>query len=279
MEIIPQLISRYSVVLYAVCGLACGYFLFTGVASLRELRRAVFRLERNAVVSRAVSALLKAWVCLLIGGGIFAVTSLAPVPAANSPLSAATSTPGGIVIPTSMPTAVITSGQAVVVASAVFTPTITFVDASGTVTTEAGIDPNQATPADTPAEQPSATPPEVAPTAAVAPPQMPEMFADCTSPNAQITNPGQGEHILGAYSVRGTAVLQAGGWYKLEIFTPATGQWAFLVRGDGSVNGGVLLDNFTAANFAPGEYALSLTLVGADSSVQGICRIPIVLGQ
>ena len=116
MEIIPQLITRYSIVLYAVCGIACAYFFLTGVASFRELRRAVFRLERNAVVSRAVNALLKAVVCILIGAAIYGVTTLVPVPRANALLGTATSTPLGIVIPTSMPTAVMPDGGA-------FTPT------------------------------------------------------------------------------------------------------------------------------------------------------------
>jgi hypothetical protein len=284
MEIIPQLISRYSVVLFAVCGLACAYFLLTGVASLREMKRAVFRLERNAVVSRAVSALLKAFVCVVIGGVIFAVTRMTPVPAATSLLNAATGTPSGIVIPTSVPTAVITSGQALM--SGEFTPTITFVDASATGAPPATADPNQpAAPITTTAlpEQPTATqlpPVTVTPEVQVAQPTQPlEMVADCSNPNAQISNPAPGEHITGLYAMRGTAAVPSGGWYKLEIYTPASGQWAFLVRGDTAVSAGVLMDNFSAANFAAGDYAINLTIVAADSSIQATCRIPIVLGS
>ena len=138
MEIIPQLISRYSIVLFAVCAIACAYFVFTGVASLRELRRAVFRLERNAVVSRAVSALLKAFLCVIIGLAIYAVTTIAPAPRTSLLPGSVTGTPSGIVIPTSMPTAVITSGQALMTVS--FTPTITFVGTTTAVHQPEGAD-------------------------------------------------------------------------------------------------------------------------------------------
>jgi hypothetical protein len=260
MEIIPQLINRYSVVLYAVCGIACAYFLLTGLASLRELRRAVFRLERNAVVSRTISALLKALVCLAIGAGIFMITTLAPArTVSDSLLSEATSTPISMVIPTSMPTAVITSGQAL--ASLNFTPTVIILDQSGNptttlaTTTEAGtvatdtLDMNQL------------------------------LQPDCTNTDAQITKPAAGETITGDYEVHGTATVEAGGWYKLEILLPGTVQWAQVMRGDSSVLNGVLMSNFSAGNYAPGTYPFRLVLIGMDGGIRATCRIPLTIGS
>ena len=261
MEIIPQLINRYSVVLYAVCGIACAYFLLTGVGSLRELRRAVFRLERNAVVSRAVSALLKAVLCLVIGAGIFIFTTLAPVQTvSNSLLSEATSTPINMVVPTSMPTAVITSGQAL--ASINFTPTVTFMDSSGNPTTTLSV--TQGT---------------VSAVATVTDTLDASLQPDCTNTEAQITNPAIGETVTGAYSVRGTATVEAGGWYKLEILVPGTLQWALVGRGDSSITSGVLLENFSAENFAPGTYPFRLVLIGVDGGIRAVCRIPLTIGS
>ena len=260
MEIIPQLISRYSIVLYAVCGIACAYFLLTGAASLRELRRAVFRLERNAVVSRAVSALLKAILCLGIGAAIFLVTTLAPArPANGSLLSEATSTPAGAAVSTSMPTAVITSGQAL--ATLNFTPTITFLDSSGNPTTTMSanaVQGDMATLTDT---------------------QASELQPNCTDANAQITNPAVGESVTGAYTVLGTAAVETGGWYKLEILTPGSVQWSLVGQGDSSVTNSVLLNNFPAGSFAPGVYPFRLVLLGVDGGTRAVCRIPLTIGS
>ena len=265
MEIVPQLISRYSIVLYAVCGIACAYFVLTGVASLRELRRAVFRLERNTVVSRAMGALLKAVLCLIIGAGIYLVAGLQTgKPVSSSLLSDVTTTPVDLIMPTSMATAVITPGQVMAsatMASAGFTPTITFLDTSTA--------PNTTNPADSVAQGDAVTPGS----------QAEELLPDCTNSNAQIVRPAAGEKVTGAYAVRGTAAVEVGGWYKLEILMPGTIQWAMVGRGDGSVINGVLLENFNAANFAPGVYPFRLVLIGADGGIRAICRIPLTIGS
>ncbi|MCL4505481.1 MAG: hypothetical protein M1434_12515 [Chloroflexi bacterium] len=255
MDIIPQLITRYSVVLYAVCGIACAYFFFTGVASLRELRRAVFQLERRAVVSRAINAMLKAALCMVIGVAIYAVTTIAPVTRANSLLDSPTNTPSGIIIPTSMPTAVInTSGQAL--NNLVFTPTITFEGASGVSTT-----------AVTGGANPQAT---TAPA---------DLVSDCSDANAQIINPTQGERVSGNVIVSGTAVLGAGDWYKLEIQPPGSSQWALLGRGQTTVIASKLQANFSTASLAPGVYPFRLQIVGADGGIRATCRVPIKIGS
>ncbi len=250
MDIIPQLITRYSIVLYAVCGIACAYFFFTGVASLRELRRAVFRLERRAVVSRAINAMLKAVLCMIIGVAIYAVTTIAPVTRANSLLDSPTNTPSGILIPTSMPTADIkTSGREL--SSLVFTPTITFANA-------------------TPAAGAAAAPAAIAPA---------ELKSDCSDANAQIISPAQGERISGNIIVSGTAVLGAAGdWYKLEILPPGSSQWAMLGQGKSTVIAGRLLGGFNTSGFAPGLYPFRLQVVAADGGIIATCRVPITIG-
>ena len=246
MEIIPQLIKTYSIVLYAVCGIACSYFLLTGIASFRELRRAVFRLERRAVVSRAVNALLKAVLCVIIGGGIYLVTTMAPISKANALLGSVTSTPVGIVIPTSMPTAAIQSGQVQAAANLTFTATIS--DPKRVLTTTV---------------------------ATIAPGLIP----DCSNANAQIISPAQAEKISGNVAIKGTAVLAAGDWYKLEIQTPGAIAWTQVGRGEATVISGVLLTTFGASGFAPGVYPFRLLIMGSDGAVRAVCRMPITIGK
>lgn len=260
MEIIPQLISRYSVVLYAVCAIACAYFILTGFASLRELRRALFKLERNAVVQRAISALLKAVLCVIIAAGVYLVASLAPPSRAEDLLGAVTSTPNNVGLATPMPTAVITAGQAL--ASESFTPTITFLDASGTPTGTTALPGQAATP-----------PPRL-----VALALQQELQPDCADPIAQITSPAPDERVVGTYVVRGTALLEEGDSYRLEILVPGAALWAFISRGETSVSGGVLYDSFSAGNFAPGVYPLRLALLREDGTSRAICRIPMTIG-
>ncbi|HEY3342646.1 MAG TPA: hypothetical protein VGK81_11540, partial [Anaerolineae bacterium] len=81
------------------------------------------------------------------------------------------------------------------------------------------------------------------------------------------------------YAVRGTAAVETGGWYKLEILMPGTVQWALVGRGDSSVTNNVLMNSFPAGNFAPGVYPFRLVLIGVDGGIRAICRIPITIGS
>ncbi len=293
MEIIPQLIKNYATVLYAVCGIACAYFVFTGLASLRELQRAVFRLERSAVMSRAVGAWLKALLCIVAAGVVFAISALAPARTANSLLGDSDATPNGVAPATSMPTAEISAAD---MTQAAVAPTVIVIIVDGTPepveTTEtlaaAGPDAAVAAPAPTadsntqPAHAPTFAP---EPTATESPTPTPEEIAqpaipiDCSSPDAQIYSPVANETVTGAYTVRGTAVVEAGGFYKLEILMPGAVQWSFMGRGDSTVQNGELLSNFNFSAIPPGVYAFRLVTVQANSNIAAICQIPIAIGQ
>jgi len=284
MEIIPQLIKNYATVLYAVCGIACLYFVFTGLASLRELQRAVFRLERSAVMSRAVGAWLKALLCIVAAGVVFAISSLAPARTANSLLGDSTTTPNGGALATSMPTAEISAAdltQAVAPTVIVIyvdgaTPTVDMAATPTVAGPEAAApapmsDPN-AQPAPTATELPTPTPTPEAPA-------QPSIPIDCSNSDAQIVSPAANETIAGVYTVRGTAVVEAGGFYKLEILMPGAVQWSFMGRGDSTVQNGELLSNFNFSAIPPGVYAFRLVTVQANSNIAAICQIPIVIGQ
>jgi hypothetical protein len=125
MEVVLRLLSELRFVLIAVCGICCAAFVFTGLGSLRELRRAVFKLERSAIVGRALSAWLKAGVCLVIAAGIWVVTGISPRPAASvaeNPLSAAPTPTAVVLAPTALPTADLSNAPAVMTAVPIETP-------------------------------------------------------------------------------------------------------------------------------------------------------------
>lgn len=286
MEIIPQLIRTYATVLYAVCAIACVYFVFTGVASLRELQRAVFRLERSAVISRAVSAWLKALLCVVAAGVVFAISALAPARTANSLLGDTTTTPSPGLPATSMPTAEISAADLTQAAA----PTVIVIILDGTATPDqagatpatgapdavAAAPPPTLPPPPTPAPQPAATePPTPAPQEAA----QPAIPIDCASPDAQISSPAANETIAGVYTVRGTAIVEAGGFYKLEILTPGAVQWSFMGRGDSTVQNGELLAGFNFSAIPPGVYPFRLVTVRASGEIAAICQIPIVIAQ
>lgn len=264
MDIVPQLIKSYSVVLYAVCGIACAYFVFTGLASLRELRRAVFRLERNAVMSRAVGAWLKALLCILAASAVFIISALAPVRPTNNLLTGATSTPAHIVPPTSVPTANISEAE---IQAAAATPEAAPVSITVSII-------------NTPAAEPTAAAGQPGPTATAEPSPIPPPPAaapvDCSSADAQLTSPAAGEAIKGVYTLRGTAVVDAGGYYKLEILMPGD-QWAFLGKGDMTVQNGDLLPNYNFDAIQPATYAIRLVVVNADANPKATCQIPVTI--
>lgn len=286
MEIIPQLIKNYSTVLYAVCGIACVYFVFTGLASLRELQRAVFRLERSAVMSRAVGAWLKALLCIVAAGIVFAISALAPVRTANSLLGDTTATPNGFAPATSMPTAEISAADLTQAAA----PTVIVIIVDGTAMPDPAVatpaagapDAVAAAPAPTLPPPPTLAPQPVAtepPTPALQEPAQPAIPVDCASPDAQISSPAANETVAGVYTVRGTAVVEAGGFYKLEILTPGAVQWSFMGRGDTTVQNGELLSSFNFSAIPPGVYPFRLVTVRASGEIAAICQIPIAIGQ
>jgi hypothetical protein len=75
MEVILRLLKDLQMVLVAICAICCAAFIFTGLASMRDMRRAVFRLERSSMASRVMGSWLKAGLCALIGVGIIYITN------------------------------------------------------------------------------------------------------------------------------------------------------------------------------------------------------------
>lgn len=92
MDVVFRLISELRLVLVVVAAVCCAAFLFTGFAAWRELRRAVFKLERSTIISNALSAWFKAAICAVIGVAIWVVTDDTTRPSLrpdDNPLAAA----------------------------------------------------------------------------------------------------------------------------------------------------------------------------------------------
>lgn len=276
MDIIPRLIRDYNLALYAVCVVAFVYFAFTGLAAMRQLQRATFRLERQTETARAIGAWVRAALCVLLAVAVNVVSSLAPpTPVPTATGLQPTRTPNIGVPPTSLPTAqvrAITGTQPL----------------TGTVAVGAAGTPRPGQPAVTPtATRPPATPgptvaaqptPTVASSPSPAPTAVPVAPANCGAPEARIAAPAVGERVAGPYTIRGTAVVEGGGYYKVEVLVPGAAQWSFINRGDQTVRDGALVQNFNFSALAPGNYPLRLVIIKPDSNIGAVCQIQIVVG-
>lgn len=181
MEVILRLLIEIRLVLIAVAGICCAAFLFTGLSSLRELRRAVFRLERSTIISNAVNAWVKAGLCAIIGLVVWVVTSVAPdTPSgvANNPLVITPTMEVNTVEPTPVPTADLSNAALQMTAA----PQATAAPAEA-VAAVVTVDPSAPLPTPAPVALPTETPsPVFQPTATAALPPTPTQLP----PQAQL---------------------------------------------------------------------------------------------
>ena len=110
MDVIAQQIRQFSPVLYIACAIGFITFAFVGITSLRDYRKAVFRMERSSVGARVTGAWVRAVMCAIVGLGIyFITTATSPVSVSSRRSIAATIAPTptkpGLILPTSLPTA------------------------------------------------------------------------------------------------------------------------------------------------------------------------------
>lgn len=175
MEVVLRLLIELRLVLIAIVAICCAAFLFTGLSSLRELRRAMFRLERSAIVNRIADAWVKAGLFAILGLAIWIVTDTTPASEASSgasenPLAFAPTVELNVAEPTPIPTADL--------AAALSQTTATPAEVLAAVVT---VDPNAplptpvilptATPAPLPTPIPPTATPAVPPTPTQPPPQ------------------------------------------------------------------------------------------------------------
>ncbi len=209
MELITQLVTRFGLIVVVVCVIGCLIFFVSGVFAMRDMNQVAFRLERAAIVSRAVNAFLRAALCLLAGGVTYYMMAALdqPVNGMTARVSqvrfAASATPQTIVL-TRVPTADLK--QAVTVAAVVaqatpitnplalptpslndallVTVTATPLPASTLLPTLAVIEAQAATPTQLPLSIPTNTPPAPAPGAVAALPTLAVIAVSPLDPGA-----------------------------------------------------------------------------------------------
>ena len=306
MDVVFRLLSELRLVLVVVAAVCCAAFLFTGFAAWRELRRAVFKLERSTIIASALSAWFRAAICAVIGLAIWVVTDNTPQPRprpSDNPLAAAPTPTLALDEPTPLPTADLSGLAPAVILPTIAAPEATPVQAvlpmaAPTLPPVPLNTPTPPAPPPLPSPLPTQPPPQLQlPNIVVATetptpvliPLLPElsptpeptvgeaMVADCPYPAARIISPAAGETVSGIYVVRGTADFPGGvGRYKLEILRPNIPGWAFLWENYNAVRDGVLMPRFDAGLFPPGIYTLRLSLIDGTGQETGIyCSVQI----
>ncbi len=301
MEVILRLFSELRLVLIAIAGICAAAFVFTGLSSLREMRRAVFRLERSAITGRVISSWLKAGLCVIAGAVIWVVSATPARPSAsanNNPLSV-TSTPTTVAVgvPTSVPTADLSQAQAMMTSApptdilpvdplaAVITPAQAPAPAVVTPTVPAASSEAVPTPTAAPVAQPAVQPAQTQAASLPTLPPIPTVSVPTPAPlpgaaptNTSAPAPEQSfvancpsrdalitDPVPGETITGGYAIRGTAGFnqgkYKIEILRPNIQGWAFLWEGFNQVKSSTLMPNFNAKLFPPGVYTLRLMLV------------------
>ncbi|MCS7055580.1 MAG: hypothetical protein NZM18_05325 [Thermoflexales bacterium] len=170
MEVILRLLIELRLVLIAIVAICCAAFVFTGLSALRELRRAMFRLERSIIVRRAVDAWTKAGLFAVLGLIIWVVTNTSPESvtlsdAAENPLAFTPTVEVNIAEPTPMPTADLAAAMAQITAPAAEAPIADAVNEASPVPT--------LPPTETPLPSPTPIPPTATPAVSPTPTQLP----------------------------------------------------------------------------------------------------------
>ena len=254
MAIIPRLIARYALVLYALSALGAFFYFWAALQSRRKEDLALFTLERESAVSQGLHAWLMAGLCVLLALGVYGVSHYV-VP--NLPLDQADETPitAGILLTPSAPQP---SPLATSAAPAPLTAP------PGPVPTVAPIPTPLARPPDTPTPAPTAEG------------QQAPGYAACTSAGTQVISPGNGDHLWGVVEVRGTASLPDFSFYKFEIQWPDSSDWVTLQSFDVPVAGGVL-GYWDTTPLQPGTYKFRLVVVDNTSNFPDPCVITVMI--
>lgn len=240
MIVLLQLIRKYDLWLYGLCGLVCLFYLRRAWHARQTLAASFFSLEKEVATSQLLRSLGGALFCCLFVGSIYYVTRyLAPALELPEVLRAE---PTPILIPTPIPTPTPgppTSGLAPTATRRIVRPVL-----------------------------PTPTPP-VTSTPEIMPPS-------CPDPGAQLTAPGVNQVLHGLVQVRGTAQIADFDYYKFEFRGAGLeSEWAFLQRHDEPVVEG-LLGTWDVSMLPNGEYEFRLVVVRRDGNYK-ICATRVIV--
>jgi len=234
MVFLLQLVRKYELWLYGLCGLVFIFYISRAWQARREWAASFFSLEREVAGSHLLRALSGALFCCLVAGGVYYVSSYLVTELEIPEVLGAEPTP--ILIPTPIPTP--TPGPP--------TPTRLPTATRGVVLTA----------------QPTPTSPTT-PVPRIVPPS-------CPDPSAQLSSPGLNQVVRNLVQVQGTAQIQDFDYYKFEFRAAGSeSEWAFLQRHDQPVAGG-MLGNWDVSMLPNGEYEFQLVVVRKDGNYK-IC--------
>lgn len=254
MTVVPHLIARYALALYALSALGAFFYIWTAILSRRREGLALFTMEREDAVKQSRRSWRMAGVCVLIAAGVYGVSNYV---APNLPLDSSkeTSVADILITPSAEPTPIPAANS---------TPVLTSTATVGPLPTVAPIPTPLSRPPDTP------TPPPAG--AGGGPP----VDAACTGAGTQITFPSNGELVSGVVELRGTASLPDFAFYKFEIQWPGSEEWITLQSFDAPVAGGIL-GYWDTTPFEPGTYRFRLVVVDSTYNYPEPCAITVIV--
>lgn len=268
MSVLLELISRYILWIYALCGLV----ILAAFRSLwlagREQGQATFALEREQAVDRMSRSLLTMLSMLAVMGVVYLTDRyLTPLVAASASITEV-STPD--------------EDQPFILATHTPSPTPPLPTPTATVTV---------TPSPTPIDAPTATPtsavtptPGASPTPPPPPTPTPGLAVparSCPHPGAQITSPANGSRLSGTVAISGVADIgESFQFFKVEWgsgFDPQS--WSVIEElKRQAVNGG-LLAHWAAGVLPAGPYTLKLRVVDKTGNWADDCRVHVEVAR
>jgi hypothetical protein len=249
---------RNDVWIYIVCSLGLFWYTSEFIRAQRNLRSAVFGLERERGLRKRNNALVFMGLFASIIGAVLFVNQRIEPTLPRELLKPPTPTPDVRNTPLSPPTPLGTPATARPIVTPDLAPTVTLAGQPGVVEPENETD-----------ELPTATATLYVP---------PTPFVDCTA-DLNISDPREGAAVSANITFFGTADTENFGSYTLETNGPQTnGQWASLLgrEVDTPVREG-FLGNVNLANWSPGPYLVRLTSMDTEGNITGSCVIQVTL--
>mgnify|MGYP007059395931 CR=1 FL=1 len=252
-------ILRNDIPLYIICALGLFWYISQFIRAQKQLRVAVFNLERETNTHiRNTSLVIILILSGIIAGVYYVNTQVAPTLPATL-LRPATPTPDIFRTPLASPTPLLTRQPT---PTPPLVPTITLAS-------------NPGEPAPNPAEE---TIPEETATAVGTPTPPPTPSVGCTI-QLNITEPRNGSVVSGTIMFNGTVDFENFGYYTLEANGPQTGgQWASLLGRniEQTVQEG-FLGSVNLSQWETGPYLIRLSAADQNQDIIAQCVIQVTL--
>lgn len=164
------------------------------------------------------------------------------------------------------------------------TPTFTIPDGPSPTPGTPGptVTPDPRTPSPTPSPTPTRRPTlaPATPTVAAPPTPTPAPPANCPTPGVRITQPGAGQRVSGRIDIRGTANIPNFAFYKVEIgLGESPSRWTSISELHRTpVNDG-FLDVLDTSGLPAGTYSLRLVVVDITGNFPPPCEVQIVVAH